>query len=497
MEDSIEKFLSGADWIAVLPEAILACFGVILILLGAFKKIQPKFCCVLAFVGFIASICAVVSSPNEYAFFQMLAPSPFSSAFFIMCGVLTASMSQKFLNSLSQKNAGEFFGILTIAVAALSIFARSRHLMLTFVALETSAICFYALIAWGRRNIENLEASIKYIIVSGVSGAFFLLGIAFVYASSFELGSEMLYYGNFTEGGGNVLFGVGAVLAAAVNGSPLQIMAFLFFVVGLFFKISLVPFHQWTPDVYQGAPAPVAAFLAVASKSAAVIALFSMLISMPFSDNLVTILSVSAAMGIIIGNFGGLNEKNAKRIVAFSGIANAGYLMVFLTAAVVLTNISDENSDAIGYTLVLYVLSYAFAVYAIFFVQSLYKSANDADLCVCAYKGLWGKNPTAATSLTLGLASLAGIPPTAGFFAKLFVLVLAYAAGLYWLMLVLVLGSAASIYYYFKWIRAAFEPLQGSEECQFVKGHSAVLIALCMAILVLGVRFAFLLTANA
>lgn len=481
MEDSIEKFLSGADWIAVLPESILACFGVILILLGAFKKIQPKFCCVLAFVGFIASICAVVSSPNEYAFFQMLAPSPFSSAFFIMCGVLTASMSQKFLNSLSQKNAGEFFGILTIAVAALSIFARSRHLMLTFVALETSAICFYALIAWGRRNIENLEASIKYIIVSGVSGAFFLLGIAFVYASSFELGSEMLYYGNFTEGGGNVLFGVGAVLAVSA----------------VFFKLSAFPFQFWSPDVYQGAPAPVAAFLAVASKSAAVIALFSMLISMPFSDNLVTILSVSAAMGIIIGNFGGLNEKNAKRIVAFSGIANAGYLMVFLTAAVVLTNISGENSDAIGYTLVLYVLSYAFAVYAIFFVQSLYKSANDADLCVCAYKGLWGKNPTAATSLTLGLASLAGIPPTAGFFAKLFVLVLAYAAGLYWLMLVLVLGSAASIYYYFKWIRAAFEPLQGSEECQFVKGHSAVLIALCMAILVLGVRFAFLLTANA
>lgn len=481
MEDSIEKFLSGADWIAVLPEAILACFGVILILLGAFKKIQPKYCCVLAFVGFIASICAVVSSPNEYAFFQMLAPSPFSSAFFIMCGVLTASMSQKFLNSLSQKNAGEFFGILTIAVAALSIFARSRHLMLTFVALETSAICFYALIAWGRRNIENLEASIKYIIVSGVSGAFFLLGIAFVYASSFELGSEMLYYGNFTEGGGNVLFGVGAVLAVSA----------------VFFKLSAFPFQFWSPDVYQGAPAPVAAFLAVASKSAAVIALFSMLISMPFSDNLVTILSASAAMGIIIGNFGGLNEKNAKRIVAFSGIANAGYLMVFLTAAVVLTNISGENSDAIGYTLVLYVLSYAFALFAVFFVQSLNKSANDADLCVCAYKGLWGKNPTAATSLTLGLASLAGIPPTAGFFAKLFVLVLAYAAGLYWLMLVLFLGSAASIYYYFKWIRAAFEPLQGSEECQFVRGHSAVLIALCMAILVLGVRFAFLLTANA
>lgn len=481
MEASIEKLLNGADWVAVLPEAVLACFGVILILAGAFKKISPKFCCVLAHIGFIASICAVVSSPNEYAFFQMLAPSPFSSAFFIMCGVLTASMSQKFLNSLSIKNAGEFFGILTIAVAALSIFARSRHLMLTFVALETSAICFYALIAWGRRNLENLEASIKYIIVSGVSGAFFLLGIAFVYASSFELGSEMLYYGNFTEGGGNVLFGAGAVLAVSA----------------VFFKLSAFPFQFWSPDVYQGAPLPVAAFLAVASKSAAVIALFSMLISMPFSDNLIMVLSVSAAMGIIIGNFGGLNEKNAKRIVAFSGIANAGYMMVFLTAAVVLTNSMEDNSSAIGYTLVLYILSYAFALFAVFFVQSLGKPANDADLRVCDYRGLWGRNPTAAASLTLGLASLAGIPPTAGFFAKLFVLVLAYTAGLYWLMLVLVLGSAASIYYYFKWIRAAFEPLQVSEECKFGKGYSVILIALCMAILLLGARFAFLLTANA
>lgn len=481
MEASIEKLLNGADWIAVLPEAILACFGVILILSGAFKKIPPKFCCVLAHAGFIASICAVVSSRNEYAFFQMLAPSPFSSAFFIMCGVLTASMSQKFLNSLARKNAGEFYGILTVAVAALSIFARSRHLMLTFVALEASAICFYALIAWGGRNLENLEASIKYIVVSGVSGAFFLLGIAFVYASSFDLGGEMLYYGNFTEGGGSVLFGVGAVLSVSA----------------VFFKLSAFPFQFWSPDVYRGAPTPVAAFLAVASKSAAVIALFSMLVSMPFSDNLVMILSASAAMGIIIGNFGGLNEKNAKRIVAFSGIANAGYLMVFLTAAVVLTNSSDDNSSAIGYTLALYILSYAFALFAVFFVQSLNNSESDADLSVCGYKGLWSKNPTAATSLTLGLASLAGIPPTAGFFAKLFVLVLAYAAGLYWLMLVLILGSAASIYYYFKWIRAAFEPLRGSEECRFGKGYSAILIALCMAILVLGVRFAFLLTANA
>ena len=298
MEASIEKLLNGADWVAVLPEAVLACFGVILILAGAFKKISPKFCCVLAHIGFIASICAVVSSSNEYAFFQMLAPSPFSSAFFIMCGVLTASMSQKFLNSLSIKNAGEFFGILTIAVAALSIFARSRHLMLTFVALETSAICFYALIAWGRRNLENLEASIKYIIVSGVSGAFFLLGIAFVYASSFELGSEMLYYGNFTEGGGNVLFGAGAVLAVSA----------------VFFKLSAFPFQFWSPDVYQGAPLPVAAFLAVASKSAAVIALFSMLISMPFSDNLIMVLSVSAAMGIIIGNFFGFFKIKSNRI---------------------------------------------------------------------------------------------------------------------------------------------------------------------------------------
>lgn len=482
MEVSIENILTRADWLSILPETILTCFGVILILLGAFKKVPEKICYAVAYLGFIASILVVVfSKPQEYTFYQMIAASPFASAFFIMCGVLTVSMSQKFINSLAQKNAGEFLGILTVAVAALSIFARSRHLMLTFVALETSAICFYALIAWGRQNLENLEASIKYIIVSGVSGAFFLLGIAFVYASGLQVGSDMLYYGNFTDAGGNVLFGVGAVLALSA----------------IFFKLSAFPFQFWSPDVYQGAPTPITAFLAIASKSAAVIVLFKMLISMPYSENLVLILSLSAAMGIIVGNFGGLSEKNTKRIVAFSGIANAGYLLVFLTSAVVLTNSAEDNTMAISYTLVLYILSYAFALFAIFFVQSLNKSANDANLCVCSYKGLWQKNPVATTSLTLGLASLAGIPPTAGFFAKLFVLILAYAAGLYWLMLILILGSVASIYYYFKWIRATFEPLQDEEECEFNKGYWAILFALSLVILLLGVRFVFFLIANA
>ena len=468
---------TSADWLAILPETILACFGVLLVLIGAAKKAPRRICNFVSYAAFCAALVAVVFGGRGDAFFMTVVARPECTALLILCGVLSVSMAGRYLDTLVQKNAGEFFGILMFAVAALSLLARSEHLMLTFVALETSAICFYALIAWGRRTPENLEASIRYIIASGVSGAFLLLGIAFVYGASFEIGSDMLYYGNFTEGAGNALFGVGAVLAVSA----------------VFFKLSAFPFQFWSPDVYQGAPAPVSAFLAVASKSAAVFVLYKMLVCMPYSENLVQILSWGAALSIIVGNWGGLGEKNPKRIVAFSGIANAGYLLVFMASAVVLLNLGAENAKMILITLILYVLAYAFAVYSVFFVQSLNSTDSDYSMEIGAYCGLSGKNPAAAGALGVALASLAGIPPTAGFFAKLFVLILAYAAGLYWLMLVLILGSAASIYYYFKWIRAAFEPEKEGGACGFERGYASILIALSLAIIVLGVKFALYL----
>ncbi|MBO7521621.1 MAG: hypothetical protein J6T16_05225 [Opitutales bacterium] len=476
--DNLNGFVATrADWLAVLPETILACFGVLLILMGAFKKIPRRACGIAAYLGFAASLASLWLGAKETAFFEMLSPRPECTAIFVFCGILSVYMAARFLESLVSKNAGEFFGILMLAVAALSIFSRSHHLMLTFVALEASAICFYALIAWGRRTVENLEAAIRYIIASGVSGAFLLLGIAFIYGASFEAGTDLLYYGNFTEGAGNALFAVGAVLAISA----------------VFFKLSAFPFQFWSADVYQGSPLPVAAFLAAASKAAAAFALLKMLISLPYSENLVKILSLSAALSIIVGNLGGISERNPKRIIAFSGIANAGYLLVFLTAAVALLNFGAENSKMVSLTLVLYVLAYVFALYSIFFVQSLNYSDSDYNMDICAYNGLSRKNPLAAASLTAALASLAGIPPTAGFFAKLFVLVLAYAAGLYWLMLILILGSAASIFYYFKWIRAACEPAKEGGACGFGLGYASILIALTLAILILGVKYAFYL----
>ncbi|MBR4597081.1 MAG: NADH-quinone oxidoreductase subunit N [Opitutales bacterium] len=476
--DSSNGFIAtSADWLAVLPEAILACFGVLLILAGAFKKFPPIACRMLAYLGFAASLAALAFAGKESAFFETLSSRAECTALFVFCGILSVSMSARYLESLATKNAGEFFGILMFAAAALSIFSRSQHLMLTFVALEASAICFYALIAWGRRTVENLEASIRYIIASGVSGAFLLLGIAFIYGASFDIGSDMLYFGNFTEGAGSALFGVGAVLAISA----------------VFFKLSAFPFQFWSADVYQGSPLPVGAFLAVASKSAAVFVLYKMLISLPYSSSLVNILSLSAALSIIVGNFGGIAERNPKRIIAFSGIANAGYLLVFLTSAVVLLNLGAENANMISLTLVFYVLAYAFALYSVFFTQSLNYSESDYNMDICAYNGLSQKNPLATVSLTVALASLAGIPPTAGFFAKLLVLVLAYAAGLYWLMLVLILGSAASIYYYFKWIRASCEPAKEGAVCGFGRGYASILLALTLAILILGVKYALYL----
>lgn len=469
----------AGDWLSVLPEFLLTACGALLMVSGAVFKGRSR---VPAWAG-VASL-AFVSAFSVWfshtdigggeSFLGMLGPAGYTW-FFCVCAMLSSVMAVRWLARSGKPRSGEFMGLLCFAAASLSLFARSGHLMMTFVALESSAVCFYALIAWLRRSLPSLEASIRYLVLSGVSGAFFLLGIAFVYGASLQGGSglSMLYYSNFYEGADSMLFTAGIVLSLSA----------------VFFKLSAFPFQFWAPDVYQGAPTPVAAFLAVASKGAAAIVALSMLSALGGSERLVLFLSAIAAAGIVVGNLGGLGERVTKRIIGFSGIANAGYLMVFIASAVWLLN-DPANAGFVDLTLKLYMLSYMFAVYGVLFVQNLRSSESDSDLDCRGFLGLWKRMPLSAGSVAVGLASLAGIPPTAGFFAKLFVLIMAYAAGLYWLMAVLIAGSAASIFYYFKWMRACFSEGEGGEEFEYELGSGPMILALALASLCVGVMVA-------
>lgn len=487
--ETFKNFMpTSSDWYAVLPELLMASFAILLVLMGA---ILPKARWISAWTSVILfsaltafSLCFFrFADCPETAFNNMLSLPNFTW-YFCLCGLLSSVMAARYFSKEGTYNAGEFYGILFVAVASLSLFVRSQHLMFSFVALESSAICFYALVAWNRKDASSLEASIRYLILSGVSGAFFLLGIAFAYGASLSSGVDMLYYDNFSNG-------------AAM---PLFVSGFVMCIAAVFFKLSAFPFQFWSPDVYQGAPTPVTAFLAVASKGAAVLVSVFMLTcflyngdsQIAYFEKVILALSVIAAAGIIIGNLGGLSEKVTKRIVGFSGISNAGYLMVLIVSSLVILK-DSSNAIFVDVTLKLYLLSYLFALYGILFVQNFYKNPNDELLKTSDFNGLWKKMPLSAASLTVGLASLAGIPPTAGFFAKLFVLFLAFAARQYWLMGILILGSAVSIYYYFKWIRAAFSDSEGDVKFDKEEASGAMVLALTFSSLVIGIFFMSLL----
>ncbi|MBO6102367.1 MAG: NADH-quinone oxidoreductase subunit N [Opitutales bacterium] len=479
------KVPDSAEWLAFQPEIAAVLIGAAFMVWGAFgssKKWAPYlgiFCFALltAFSAWFNGYCPRAFGQEYDSFLGGMFGYPTLCWIFPLCGFLSASMAVRYFRKLKEANAGEFLGIMFVACSALSLIVRADNLMATFASLETSAICFYALIAWGRRCAANLEGSIRYLILSGVSGAFLLLGIAFVYGASFECGVDLLYFKNF-EYGDSALFYIGMALAASA----------------LFFKLGAFPFQFWVPDVYAAAPAPVSAFLASASKCAAFFALFKLLGYMEYSEKIALALGVCAAAGIVIGSLGGLGEKNAKRIVGFSGIVNAGYIMVFLASFYSIFSREAVSRDAVVLmflTMSLFAISYVLSVYGVLMVQNFYAGADDSRVEISDYNSLKLERPSSTAALAIALGSLAGVPPTAGFFAKLFVLVAAYMAGIYWLMFVLIAGSAASVYYYFKWMREAYTPASGGAKIKFeAEGMAnALLMAVSLASLMAGVYF--------
>ena len=472
----------AGDWKALAPEILLSLSGAVLIVLGAFLRRHPRLVNWIAvsifFLNFLFVLAVLYGRRLQYGAFDGMLGAPSYTWFFVLCGLFSAVMGARWLGKSPLPHSGEFYGILSMAAASLSVFSRSAHLMLTFVALEASAVCFYVLIAWARKQVPSLESSVRYLILSGASGAFFLLGMAFIYGAGLKSGVDFLYYFNFAEAESSRLFYVGLV----------------FVVSGVFFKLSAFPFQFWAPDVYQGAPTPVAAFMAVASKAAAVTVLFGMLRFAYLSERMLAVLCVVAAAGIIIGNLGGLTERNTKRIIGFSGIANAGYIMVLIAALLKAAHIGFATSVDAEFAIKFYLVSYMLGVYGVMFVQNLYSDENDSYLSVSDYGGMWRRSPLSVGVLTVGLSSLAGIPPTAGFFAKLLVVILAVQTGLYGLAAVLVAGSAASIYYYFKWVRAAFDG-QGDADYGFEPAEASgpMMLAIAIGSLCMGVMvFAFI-----
>ncbi len=467
------------NWRDLLPEGILVASAALVIVLTAFSKSERsgKFISFLAMLAFIVALVAEMYNPWASGKVVPTISSPFG-IFSISCAVLSSLMGFMYF-SKGARARNEFFALLMVCSAALTLFVNADNLMFAFVALECATVCLYTMSAWSRKTPSSLEAAAKYLVISGVSGAILLLGIAFIYGGGLSIGRDLLLIENFTLGLDNTLFNIGL----------------LFVVSGLLFKLAAFPFQFWAPDVYQGAPTPLSAFFAVASKGAGIVFLVKICLALDFEisgmeklqSQAVFAISVISALTIIVGNLGGITQVKVKRLTAFSGISNAGYLLVLVAAALSLR----DDIGFLSLTLYFYLAAYLLANYGIFFVMNQFENMDDANQSIADYRGLLKEKPVLGSSLIMGLASLSGIPPTAGFFGKLLILILAWYAQLYCLMTIMIVGSAISIYYYFAWIRMSIDTVENSSE----SGHELIdspalyptIIALSLATLFLGV----------
>ncbi|MGM0632758.1 MAG: NADH-quinone oxidoreductase subunit NuoN [Pseudomonadota bacterium] len=364
----------------------------------------------------------------------------------------------------------EFYLLLLCAVAGAMTLVSARHLATLFLGVELLSMPLYGMLAYRFRESTSLEAGIKYLVLSAAATAFLLFGMALLYARTGEL--EL------------------AALAAELAGSrdAWVLAGAALMIVGLAFKLSLVPFHLWTPDVYQGGPAPTAMFLATVSKLAVFVILLRVVLAAPLfhGDWLQPVLITLALLSMLGGNLLALFQDNLKRLLGYSSIAHFGYLLVALVVA------NELAVEATG----VYLLTYVVTTLAVFGVVTVFASPSDgedrADLA--GYRGLFWRRPWLAGVLTLGLLSLAGIPPTAGFIGKFYVIALAVEAGQWWLAGGIVLGSAIALFYYLRVMVALYLPVSDHSPAPMEdspdnshRASTAILLVLAVLIMVLGV----------
>ncbi len=479
------------EWTAILPEIALGTLALFLLLLELLLPARWQtrigwvaiFSQIALFLGLVISYCHPTQVGITVVVFQgMLEISDQTEVariFFLLCSILTGILAQLYLSSRRLPTV-EFFHILLVITAAMMLLVQSTHFVLLFVCLETVTVGFYILVSYYRTQNESLEGGLKYLIQGALSSGILLFGIVLLYGVA----------GNPHLGGVAEPFSFVQleVFLAKHPTHPLVVLGTLMVLSGLAFKMGVVPFHIWIPDVYQGAPLPVTAFLSVASKAAGFFLLIKLMaVDGPFhhlSSWLGPLLGAMAALSIIIGNITALGQYSPKRLIGLSGISHAGYMLMGVTAGILI----PWAMSAVVYYLFIYLLG----SYLVFYVMVHASPENDAQHELSDYTDLFQKSPLLGISLVTGLGSLAGIPPLAGFLAKVFLFIAAYEAQLHLLLLVAATGVVISIYYYFGWMRAAvFRPFVHPEKRMILSTlpgiFSYLLLLLIATVLLLGV----------
>lgn len=396
----------------------------------------------------------------------------------VMMGIDYRKVLARFTeNPKSEDGIGEFYALPLFACAGMMWMASAKDLVMAFVALELTTITFYVLVAYMRRNVGSLEAGVKYLILGALSTGFLVYGIAWIYgitgsmnleAISYALSPEGLLENNIAQNSYGLLFGIALVIIAIA------------------FKVGAVPMHLWIPDVYQGAPTPTTAFLSVGSKAAGFIIAMRML--EPFltseitRDKTIFILVVIAAATLVVGNLAAIAQTNLKRLLAYSSIANAGFIVLALAAW---TNGSEKEISTyqiVGFYLATYLVM---TVAALFTLQSISQSTGSDS--ITSLHGLAQTHPSLAWTLTIIFAALAGLPLTVGFYGKLYVFQAAVQNGLWLAVGAGFIGVAAGFYYYFKIIRVMFwNPSRNGPDIYLSSTAKAVIYPAAILIIILG-----------
>jgi len=424
--------MTSADILSLLPLLVVATTGVVVMLAAAFYR-NHRLSLVLTLAGLLA---AFISLP----FVSPLTPRQVTSlvlvdgyALFYMGLIFAASfivalLAYGYLEKWDG-NPEELYVLLLLATLGAAVLVGSSHFASFFLGLETLSVALYAMIAYNRSLRRGIEAGIKYLVLAGVTAAFLLFGMALVYAET-----------------GTLAF---SGVVAAAGGASLQLMVGLgMLIVGVGFKLGVVPFHMWTPDVYQGAPAPVTGLLASMSKGAVFALLLRYFTPVPALERqgLVWVFTAVAILSMLGGNILALTQDNVKRILAYSSIAHLGYLLVAFLAS------GPAGQLAVAFYLVAY---FATTLTAFGVVTVLSTPDNEAE-SLQAYQGLYYRRPWLAIIFTIALLSLAGIPPTAGLVGKIFIAAAGVQASLWLLLVVLVVASVIGVFYYMRIVITMF-----------------------------------------
>jgi NADH-quinone oxidoreductase subunit N len=465
---------TGTDYLCILPELVLSFFGILVMLaeplLG--PEDDRKSIGILALIGAALAVASTFvqaryASPTTTAFSGMVRVDAFAVFFHFVVTVIAAVVilaSFEYLK-VQKIRAGEFYGLILFGTVGMALMSSAVELVLVFIALEISSIATYVLAGFRRKSATAVESSLKYFLLGSFATAFFLYGVALMFGAT---GKTNIY----------------EIAAQLHQGVPtLAFVAVALMIVGLGFKVAAAPFHIWTPDVYEGAPSPVVALMSTGPKAAA----FAVLLRILFAASApgwFWIIWISAVLSMFIGNIGALVQNNVKRMLAYSSIAHAGYLLVAF-ASLPKSGDYDTGISAAMF----YAASYAAMNVGAFIVISHFGSSNERYVTMDDYAGLGKRQPILAATLTVFLMSLIGIPITGGFFAKFYVFSAALKANLTGLVIIGVINSAIGAYYYLRVIVAMYmkEPRETITVTRIPIGVSFSLALSLIATIYLGI----------